>query len=131
MQGCFDYLYTVSSMGEINVADIGNCVIQASNDIGCFYYLWIKTSNVGITHVLEIGPTTEIVEYMMKSFNMSYRKFNYTDGKCEKAIEGFLNKPGNMTTQAIEITVDILKEKFKDFDIFKFMETADDFNTGN
>ena len=41
MSRSFEYFYTQTAMGELEVEDMGNCVIEASNDMGCFWYLCI------------------------------------------------------------------------------------------
>lgn len=39
MQKSFEYLPTVCMVGNLDVEDIGDCIIKANNDLGIFYYL--------------------------------------------------------------------------------------------
>lgn len=51
----FKYFYSRSATGDLEVEDIGNCSIEANDNLGNFYYLLIET-NMGFTKIFEYGP---------------------------------------------------------------------------
>lgn len=127
MQKSFEYLPTVCMVGNLDVEDIGDCIIKANNDLGIFYYLWVKT-NYGESRIFELGPivSEDNTKYLVKTFKLDYRKTTYTEPKLIKAIQSFLNNPGYQITQAITIPEEQLKEELKGFDIFNFMRNWDE-----
>ena len=122
MEKSFEYLAVISKLGNIDVKDIGNCIIKANTDSAIYYYLWIRTSDLGITRVCEFGPCIDAGQYLIKTFGFKYNKFNFTEAKCTTAIQKFLNNINYNITQATEITKEQLLDECDNIDIFKFME---------
>lgn len=130
MRRSFDYLPTIEKIGNIDIEDIGNCIIKANNDSGALYYLWIK-SDFGEVRVFQLGPYISLDDgdnsrYFIKSFGFDFKRTTYAEGKLIKYIDTFLNNPSYQITQAILIEEDQLKEELKDFDILNFMRNWDD-----
>lgn len=98
----FDYLQRVTVDAQLDVEDIGQCVILSRNDLGEEWYLLIRTE-LGFTEVLEYGPAVPDLTILPFAVNMSYNRFEYNQGKIERTIDRFLNNPKRLITQA-EVT---------------------------
>lgn len=95
----FKYFYITEASDAIDIENLGNCFIEAYNDFGARFYLWIQT-DLGFTKILEAGPYAE-VNIPTKTANISYAQIEYSDSKITKRIETFLNSPKYMIRQAI------------------------------
>ena len=95
----FEYLQRVVIEAELDVDNIGQCVLQANNDFGEEFYLVIVTE-LGWTEVFEYGPCTPALEELPVSYQISYSRFEYNEGKIERIIDKFLNNPKRGITQA-------------------------------
>lgn len=95
----FKYFYITEASDAIDIENLGNCFIEAYNDFGARFYLWIQT-DLGFTKILEAGPYAE-VNIPTKTANISYTQIEYSDSKITKRIETFLNSSKYMIRQAI------------------------------
>ena len=120
----FDYFYTTSVNGTLEIEDIGNCCIEACTDIHECVYLLLDTK-LGVTKVFQYGPIIPESEILEKSCICSFKRIDYSYNKIKKAIETFLNNPYIKITQAREID----KEKcFKNcINIIDYMKNPDSF----
>lgn len=105
----FDYLERVVVEGQLEVDDIGQCVIQANNDLGEDFYLIVKTE-LGWTELLEYGPCVPDLTQLPMNYNIKYTRFEYNQGKIERAIDKFLNDPKRGITQAKLAYVEDIRE---------------------
>ena len=103
MKNSFEYFYVTKAYGELDIEDIGNCAIEASNDQGAFAYLVIRT-NLGISEIFTYGPTCPDLNVPCKSCLISFKRLDYSESKIIKIIEQFLSNPSLQITQAIEVT---------------------------
>lgn len=96
MRSSFNYFYTTTAEDCLDVEDIGNVCIQASNDAGQNWILLIKTK-LGFSYILEYGPFHygKITEYL----NHTFQRIEYSEYKLEKKIDKFLNEPRRLITQ--------------------------------
>ena len=109
MTKSFDYLYTTSAMSSVEVKDIGNTLIQAFNDNGLEWFLYIKTL-MGETVVKIFGPFhVQDETYFPYGFVYTLSKFDYNEKKLLKIIDNFINDPKKNITQVL---VDNEKELF-------------------
>ena len=104
----FDYLQRVTVDAQLDVEDIGQCVILSRNDLGEEWYLLIRTE-LGFTEVLEYGPAVPDLTILPFAVNMSYNRFEYNQGKIERTIDRFLNNPKRLITQAEVTDVESLR----------------------
>lgn len=95
----FEYLQRVIVDAQLDVENIGECVISGRNDIGEEFYLIIKTE-LGWTEVLEYGPCVPDLELLPYNYNISYNRFEFNQGKLERIIDKFLNNPKRFISQA-------------------------------
>lgn len=105
----FDYLQRVIVDGQLDVDNIGDCVIQANNDFAEEFYLIIKTE-LGFTEVLEYGPIVPDLPILPPEYQIKYNKFEYNQSKLEKIIDRFLNNPKRIVTQAKLTTLEDIRE---------------------
>ena len=95
----FEYMQRVVVEANLEVDNVGDCVLQANNDFGNEYYLLIKTE-LGWSEVLEYGPCMPDIQLLPLDYNISYSRFEYNQGKLERIIDKFLNNPKRLITQA-------------------------------
>lgn len=98
----FEYLQRVVVDAELNVDDIGQCVILGRNDLGEEHYLLIRTE-MGWTEQISIGPVCPDIEILPFNVSLLYSRYEFNQGKIERAIDKFLNDPKKMISQA-EVT---------------------------
>ena len=103
----FEYLQRVVVDAELNVDDIGQCVILGRNDIGEESYLIIRTE-MGWTEQISIGPVCPDIEILPFNVAILYIRYEYNQGKIERAIDKFLNDPKKMISQAEVVTFDTI-----------------------
>lgn len=101
----FEYLQRVIVDAELNVDDIGQCVILGRNDIGEEHYLTIRTE-MGWTEQIIVGPVCPDIEILPFNVAILYSRYEYNQGKIERAIDKFLNDPKKMISQAEVVTYD-------------------------
>ena len=105
----FEYLQRVVVEGQLEVDDIGQCVLQANNDLAEEYYLIIKTE-LGWTETIEYGPCVPDLPLLQMNYQIKYSRFEYNQGKIERAIDKFLNDPKRGITQAKLSSVEEIRE---------------------
>lgn len=105
----FDYLERVVVEGQLEVDNIGECVIRANNDLAEDYYLIIRTE-LGYTEVLEYGPCVPDLELLPASYQIHYNRFDYNSAKIERIIDKFLNDSKRMITQAEVVSLENIRE---------------------
>lgn len=98
----FEYFTTVLVNAELEIDDIGNCAIIASNDMGENYCLIIET-RLGVTRILNYGPSIIDFDSLPKSVNCSFKRIDYNPTKISKTIREFLNNPYHKITSAKQV----------------------------
>lgn len=105
----FEYLQRVVVDGQLDVENIGQCVLQANNDLAEEFYLIIKTE-LGWTEVLEYGPCLPDLLLLHSDYSIKYNKFEYNQTKIERIIDKFLNNPKRVVTQAKVVELSDIRE---------------------
>lgn len=109
MTGRFQYGESISYLDSIDIENIGDCCIEAFNDVGEAYYLVVDTQ-YGMTKVLEYGP---FVQDIVPTFcQVKFSQFQYSEFKIDKIIDRFLSS--HNITQASEKDVDEIIENLID-----------------
>lgn len=104
----FEYLQRIVVDGELEVENIGQCVLQANDDFAKEYYLIIKTE-LGYTEIIEYGPLTPDIQLLCDNYQIKYQRFEYNQGKIERIIDKFLNDGKRGITQAKVTTLEEIK----------------------
>ena len=120
----FEYFFTRTAVGELEVPDVGNCVIEAGDDIGQLYYLKIDT-NLGWCRIFEYGPCTPDFQELPKSVICHFDREEYNEMKLNNRIKMFLNAPKRNITQARIVTDDELFDTV--VDIIEYMKNSKNF----
>ena len=109
----FEYLQRVIVDAQIDVENIGDCVLLGRNDLGEEFYLIIR-SDMGWTEQINFGPVTPEVDILPFNINLTYARFEFNQAKLMRAIDKFLNDPKKMITQADVIEFDAIQEHIQD-----------------
>ena len=120
----FEYFFTRQAVGELDVEDIGNCCIEATNDQGMLYYL-VTDTKLGWTRIFEYGPAIPDFDELPKSVYCAFSRIEYDERKLTKKISEFLNSPTREITQAFEVDRDICFSNCKC--INDYMENKENF----
>ena len=107
----FEYLARIVVDSSIKVEDIGNCAIEANNDIGQTWSMIVRTE-LGISEIFEVGPVMPDTKERQRTCFISYKKIPYSETNICKSIDKFLNDSHRGITQAREIDVEEAKEYF-------------------
>ena len=106
----FEYLEVVSNTAQIDVDDIGNCVLLNRSLLGEEKYLIIRT-DIGLTQVVQFGPIVPDFDELPQAVNYSYQRFDANEAKVIKIIKKFVSDAAQME----ETTLEYIKEHVCDF----------------
>ena len=123
MRQNFEYFYSREAIGNLDVEDIGNCSIEANDDLGNFYYMVIDT-NLGFTRIFEYGPCNPDFNELPKAVECTFNRIEFNEKQIQKRIYSFLNAPHRNITQAQLVDRDYVLDGCKD--IIEYMR--DPFN---
>lgn len=111
----FDYFYTQTAVGTIQIEDIGNSILQAINNKNEEYFLIIKTID-GMSHIIEYGPNLIDVNELCSSVIYKYNRIEYNERKLIRIIDSFINNAYREITQVTELKdIAQVKSAIKDF----------------
>ena len=99
--------------GQIEIDNIGECVVSVNNDFGEFWFLMI-TTKLGWTDLIDYGPVVPDMDVLSPNFSINYSRFEFNQQKIEKLIDKFLNNPKRAITQAEVTTIENICELFVD-----------------
>ena len=120
----FEYFFTRTAVGELEVENMGDCVIEASDDIGQLYYLKID-SNLGWCRIFEYGPCTPDFSELPKSVICNFDREEFDEFKLSQRIQKFLNAPKRNITSARVIEEEEMFDNIKD--IIEYMKDKKNF----
>lgn len=120
----FEYFFSRSAVGLLDVEDIGNCAIEANDDIGNFYYIVIETK-LGFTKIFEYGPCNPDFNELPKSVACTFDRIEFNDKKIANAIYMFLNNGKRNITQAQLVEKDYALDGC--IDIIEYMRNSNNF----
>ena len=120
----FEYFFTRTAIGELEVEDLGNCTIEAGDDSGQLYFLKID-SNLGFCRIFEYGPCTPDFQELPKSVICTFDREEFNEIKLSQRIQKFLNAPKRNITQARLIEEDEMFDSIKD--IIEYMKDKKNF----
>ena len=95
----FEYLQRVVVDAQLEIDNIGECVLRGRSDLGEEEYLIIRTEQ-GFTEVIDYGPVDPTIELLPMSITLHYNRFEYNQNKLCRIIDRFLNDPKRLITQA-------------------------------
>lgn len=117
-----DYYYDMTPMGSLSIADIGNCYIEASTDIGLRFYFAARTK-FGITKMFIFGPVYSDGQEIVKQLRFEIKKIDYSPKKIKEALNKLLNANKYPITQARYIEKDEFEAALPD--LLKLFQMGD------
>lgn len=108
----FEYLQRIIVDAQLDVDNIGECVILGRNDLGEEFYLIIRTE-MGWTEQINYGPVTPDIDILPFNINLNYSRFEYNQSKLMRSIDKFLNDPKKMITQADVVEYDSIEHNIR------------------
>lgn len=109
----FEYLQRVVVDAQIDIDNIGECVLVGRNDLGEEYYLIIRT-DMGWTEQINFGPVTPEVDILPFNINLTYARFEFNQTKLMRAIDKFLNDPKKLITQADVVEMNSIQTSIRE-----------------
>ena len=109
----FDYLYIAQSEGSIDIEDVGNVCISATNTLFQEYFLVIQTM-YGRTKIIQYGPVFVDIDDVPSFVSYTYTEIDYSQGKISNIIEKFLNNPKYNISQVTLIELEDARERITD-----------------
>ena len=110
----FEFNKEIISNNLIEIEDIGNCTLEASNDLAEVYYLVIKSVG-GMSYILKYGPIIPDLAVLPDEVVCNYFTTKFDQRKISKIITMFLNDTKAAITKAEIVDFDTFKDNFKDF----------------
>lgn len=106
----FNYLYTSTHNASIDIEDIGNVCLLATNDVFLEYLLIIRTED-GETKIIKQGPVIVDSDIPGAKFSITMETSKYHMGRLMNTIDTFLRC--NIISQVQIIELDEAKTKLK------------------
>ena len=96
------------------VEDVGNCALEAVDEMGLHHYLVIKTVD-GRTFKLLFGPLLPDIIELPPGYSVNYIKEDYNDTKLAKFIQGWAApKKGPNFEEVTQIPVEEALSLYRD-----------------
>lgn len=107
----FEFDKELQAQNAIEIDNIGEFGLEASNEEGFYYYLAVNTI-MGQTVIASCGPIIPDIEMLPNGFNCSLTKLPYKEDRINKLISLWLNDK---------------QRKIKDVNILEYKEAALEF----
>ncbi len=101
----------VTFLKELDIDNLGEFAIEASNDEGMFWYYVVRTS-LGTVTIATSGPRIPDIELLPKGFNQALYRIPYKEDKIIKDVSSFLNDPRKRIVKAELLDIDVAIEQF-------------------
>lgn len=109
----FEFNNQFVPQNRIEIDQIGDFVLQGSNEEGYFYYLFAKTF-YGTTVMISLGPILPDAFAIPTGFHVSLDKVPYKEEKIAKSINFFLNDRSKKLTDAKTIELSEMMSQIPD-----------------
>ncbi len=109
----FEFNQQLMPQSLIDVENIGDFAIEASNDEGVFWYLIVKTS-LGVTTMVSCGPVVPDVNLLPSGYCTYLSRIDYKEDKLIKQINMWLNDRSKKLTSASIVDIEDALDQFRD-----------------
>lgn len=109
----FEFNQQLMPQSLIDVENIGDFAIEASNDEGVFWYLIVKTS-LGVTTMASCGPVVPDVNLLPSGYCTYLSRIDYKEDKLIKQINMWLNDRSKKLTSASIVDIEDALDQFRD-----------------
>lgn len=89
MKTIFDYNQIITSTGQYEIEDIGNCCIRIYEESSLKEYWLLSISELGDTIIYQFGPTIIDSDDMLSKFDFHVEKFQYNEKRIINLLEKF------------------------------------------
>ena len=96
---------------ELDIDNLGEFAIEASNEEGMFWYYVVRTS-LGTVSIATSGPRIPDIELLPKGFNRALYRIPYKEDKIIRDVSCFLNDPKKQIVKAELLDIDDAIEQF-------------------
>lgn len=107
-----EFDYELMPQKLLEVSDLGNFAVEASNEDGYYYYMIVKTE-FGIATVMTCGPVAPDVEHIPSGFKTTLNRVDYKEQKLIANLKFFLNDKTAKITEAKIIEIEDALEQFR------------------
>ena len=109
----FEFNQQLMPQSLVDIDEIGQFALEASNDEGYFWYLVVRTS-LGTVTIGSCGPVVPDIDLLPSGYCCSLARMEYKEQKLEKFINTWLNDRSKVLTNAKLIEVDDAIDEFRD-----------------
>lgn len=82
-------------LNSVDIEDIGNVILEGTNNEDFTYFLIIKTY-LGKSHILTFGPILKDLNTPLNGFCVNYSKIDFKENKLIGTINYFLNNKNKL-----------------------------------
>lgn len=117
----FEYDGTTTYSGSIDIQNIHQACLKATDDGGFDYYLIIRTL-LGECSTLEYGPLVEGDSILPDSTSIRFERFDCEDNRVRKRIKAFLMPRNKGRNKIVSVTeIDFNKALDEGIDLLRYM----------
>ena len=113
MKYSVDYNYAQVAISNIEIDDISNICLRATNDSNYEWYLSI-TTDFGITQIKEFGPCLVDSPLILNNFTYRYNEMDYIEGKICNRLDKFIQDSKRTITKVEVVDLDDFKNKLNE-----------------
>lgn len=109
----FEFNNQLMPQSLVDIENIGDFAIEASNDQGEFWYLVVRTL-LGTVTLASCGPLVPDVELLPSGYSCVLNRMEYKEDRLEKTINVWLNDRSKLLTQAKILPIEEAIDQFRD-----------------
>ena len=113
MKEQFEFNMQPCPMSILDIENIFQCAVEATNAEGEYYYLVALTS-LGVTSIFTCGPVVPDVFFLPNGYSTNLTRHECDDKKVSKFINSWLNDRYKKLQEAKIISFKEAKEQFRD-----------------
>lgn len=109
----FEFNNQLMPQSLVDVEDVGQLAIEATNDEGYYYYLLIRTL-LGTATIVSCGPVVPDIDRLPDGYQIRLDRMDYKEDKICKQINFWLNDRSKKLTEAHPITFEEAIDAMRD-----------------
>ena len=122
----FEFNQQLMPQSLVDIDNIGQFALEATNDEGYFWYLILVTSLGNVT-VASCGPVIPDVNLLPSGYTCSMYQMEYKEARIEKTINNWLNDRGKALTEAHLVNIEDALCEFRDLGTYLRTEVVKDY----
>lgn len=113
MQMTLEFDQQLQYQNYVDVEEIGQFALEASNDEGMYWYIVVRTI-MGTTTIATCGPVVPDIDILPNGFSTTLTKMPYKEDKLGKTIGFWLNDKSKKLTTARVLDIEEAINQFRD-----------------